>query len=97
LQGLEVSDKIPLYFNKIKPHIKNWNIMCKRNKISKIDACLNFIDNYSFIKKIVIGIQSTNELNQILKFKKKKINFTKFFKNLNLQKKYTKPYLWQKN
>ena len=97
LQGLLVADKIPSYFNKIKPHIKNWHTICKKNKISKIDGCLNFINNYGFINKIVIGIQSTNELKQILKFKKKKVDFTRFFKNLNLQKKYTKPYLWQKN
>ena len=97
LQGLLVSNKIPIYFDKIKPHIEFWNTMCQKNKISKIDGCLNFVNNFSFITKIVIGIQSTNELNQILKFKKKKIDFKKLFKNLNLQKKYTKPYLWQKN
>ena len=97
LQGLLVSDKIPIYFDKIKPYIEYWNTMCQKNKISKIDGCLNFVNNFSFITKIVIGIQSTNELIQILTFKQKKINFKKFFKNLNLQKKYTKPYLWQKN
>ena len=95
LQGLLVTDKVPKYFDKIKPHIKYWNSFCQKNKISKIDGCLNFVNNYSFIKKIVVGIQSINELNQILNFKKKNMDFKKQFKNLKLQKKYTKPYLWQ--
>tara|TARA_E500000331_G_scaffold348993_1_gene391467 strand:+ start:32 stop:904 length:873 start_codon:yes stop_codon:yes gene_type:complete len=97
LQGLLITDKIPKYFKKIEPSIRLWNSFCKKNKVSKIDGCLNFVNNQSFIKKIIIGVKSVKEVNQILDFKKKNIVFEKKFKNLKLQKKYTKPYLWQKN
>ena len=49
---------------------------------------------YKNIDKFVIGVNDISELKRILNYKKTKLNFT-FLNKINLNKKYTKPYLWR--
>ncbi len=92
LQGVLLNNnlkniKMKLAINKIKN-------FCELKNIQLIDACINFILNIKIIDKVVIGVNDISELKRILNYKKTKLNFT-FLKKLNLNKKYTKPYLWR--
>ncbi len=77
LQGLLVSDiknkKVPKKLNELIYKFKKW---CEKKKISRLEACIHFIKNVSGVDFVVIGINSNNHLNEIIKvFKKKKKNF----------------------
>ena len=75
LQGilLKESKNIPKNFNSFRLEWKKWDKWINEKKISNIDACLNFISKYKNIyDKIVIGIESKNQLEKIYNFKKKK-------------------------
>ena len=81
LQGilLKESKNIPKNFNSFRLEWKKWDKWINEKKISKIDACLNFISKYKNIyDKIVIGIESKNQLEKIYNFKKKKNYFRLF-------------------
>jgi aryl-alcohol dehydrogenase-like predicted oxidoreductase len=58
---------------KLRLKILEFNNWCKRHKISKLDACINFVSKIKGIKIITIGVNNSLELNQVLKaFKKNK-------------------------
>jgi len=66
------NSEIPVYLKKYKNiHLRfeNW---CKANKISKLEACLNYVKKNKHIDKIIIGIDSVDNLKEIVKFFKKK-------------------------
>ena len=79
LQGLLLmrEKKIPKFFLKNSNIMKKWNLWLKKNKITNLEACLNFITSQKIIKKFVLGVDSLRQLNEILNFKKskKKFNF----------------------
>jgi len=95
LQGLLVSDikSIPNKFKKYKKYFINWNKYCQKNNLSKVQACLNFVDNISIVKKIVIGFKSKKELEEIINFKRKKIK--RFFLLPKIPKILINPNLWK--
>ena len=72
--------------------IKELNIFCKKNKISRLEACIYFIKSIKGIKLITFGINNKFELKEILKKfkKKKKIDFKRF----NLDNKSVDPRIW---
>ena len=94
LQGLLLlkEKKIPKIFFKYSFIFKKWQIWLKENKINSLEACLNFISSQKCIKKIVVGVDSLEQLNQIVNFKKTKKVFdfsklnTRFTKVNNPQK-----------
>ena len=45
---------------------KEWDKWLETNKISSIEACIYFALSQKNIDKIVVGINSTNELQEIL-------------------------------
>jgi aryl-alcohol dehydrogenase-like predicted oxidoreductase len=78
LQGLLVNKLVykKKYFNKWKFFFFKWFQYLENNNISPIDYCLNNLMRYDF-DQIIIGINSHNNLNEI-------INFKKIKKNINL-------------
>ena len=96
LQGLLVNDieDIPYKFQKYKKYLIHWNKYCKKNKLSKVQACLNFIDNISFVEKIVIGFKTQKELEEIISYKRKKIK--RFPLPSKIPKILINPNLWKK-
>ena len=70
LQGVLLNKKYSnkRYFIKWKEHFGLWFKYLKKNKISEIDYCINDIINHDF-DKIIIGIESFKNLNQLLNFK----------------------------
>ena len=75
LQGLLVNKLIykKKYFNKWKIFFVEWFQYLENNNISPIDYCLNNLMSYDF-DQIIIGINSYNNLNEIINFKEIKKN-----------------------
>tara|TARA_B100000787_G_C16190071_1_gene296948 strand:+ start:1205 stop:2065 length:861 start_codon:yes stop_codon:yes gene_type:complete len=80
LQGLLVNKSIhkKKYFRKWQKKISEWFTWLEKNNISPIDYCLNDL-LYQDFDKIIIGINSSINLKEIINFKKinknKMINF----------------------
>lgn len=55
----------------VKKKINMFNRWCIKKNVDKIDACINFIRNYKFINKLVIGIDNKTQLKKIIKILKK--------------------------
>ena len=49
--------------NKKITQFHNW---CNKKRVSRVSACLNFIRNYKFINKIIIGIDNKSQLKKII-------------------------------
>ena len=97
LQGLLLLPKkdIPIYFSKWSKFFERWYDYLYDNKISALEACIEYVKNQKYLDKVVIGINSSIHLEEIintLRKKKKIIIFNKFISD----KKLTKPILWQK-
>ena len=89
LNGLLLMNRknLPSYFSKWNMHFKKFNYWLKKNNIANIEACLNFGLQNKRINKLIFGVDSAEQLKQIIKIiKHNKINF-KFpiFKSANKQ------------
>ena len=62
-------------------------------KIQPIDICLNFILNQKNVSRILIGVNSINELKYILKFKKNILS--NFEYNKKISNSLIDPRRWQ--
>ena len=63
---------------------KKW---CKKNQVGRVSACINFIRNYKFINKLIIGIDNKSQIEKIISIlNEKKYYVPKKFvvKNFNL-------------
>ena len=74
LQGLLLTEKTKL--KKFKKFIKYLDLWHKKEKISRLESCINFVLSQKYIDKYVIGFQNLKQMNEILKTKK--INITNF-------------------
>ena len=83
LQGLLLlkEEDIPGKFLKDLKIFQKWNLWLKKNRTTNFDACLNFITNQKYIKKIIVGVDNSKQLNEIINFKKSKKKF-----NFNMMK-----------
>jgi len=83
LQGILIDKKIiPKKFKKFK-ELSNWHNFLQSNKLNSLTEIINFLNNFRFINKIVIGVKNKDQLKQILNTKiyKNKKNFDKFKSN----------------
>ena len=86
LQGLLVNKSIykKKYFNKWRKIFFNWFNYLEKLDISPIDYCLSDLLNYDF-DKIIIGINSSDDLKKIINFKtikNKMVNLSIYDKSL---------------
>ena len=86
LQGLLIK-KSNILDKKFKNDLNDWFNFCKSKSINPVKACLDFCKSIKEIDFLIVGVQNTKELKQIIKFFKqpKKIN-----SNLIIKKKYKK-------
>jgi len=93
LQGLLLMkiNEIPNKFKK-NAFLNKWNNFIIKNNISSVEACILFVKKFKEINKIIVGIESLNQLRQIIRYynKKKKISFIKQKNNSN----FTNPNNW---
>ncbi|HCJ67210.1 MAG TPA: aldo/keto reductase, partial [Elusimicrobia bacterium] len=69
LQGLvfKSTDDLPSIFNYIKNKIKELQSLSRRSKVSVVSLCVNFVINNNLIDKVVIGIDSVEHFDEIIK------------------------------
>ena len=78
LQGILLlkSNQLPNKLKKLKKSWLIWEQWLKRNKFSPMQVCMSFVFKQRQINGFVIGFNNVNQLNQILKFKRLKNNFS---------------------
>lgn len=77
LQGLLLNRKLPPKFDKFKDIHSKWFNWLDTNDLNPVNICLNFVLNISYVDEVVIGVNSLDELNEIIQnlwIKKDKIN-----------------------
>ncbi len=95
LQGILLlkHNQLPKKLKKLRNKWIVWEKWLKKNKFSSLQVCLSFVLNQRQLDGIVIGCNNTNQLNQILKSKQLKNNFS--LPNLNIKnKKLIDPREW---
>lgn len=87
---------MPGYFLTWKNLFNRWSKWNERNKLTKLQTCLNFILNLKNIDKVVMGVGNISQLEEILKYSqyKKKIFPKKIF---STNQKLIDPRQWKKN
>jgi len=96
LQGLLLKDsnKVPKMFYKYSKIFKKIDKYCKKNLLSKLEACLNFVMSNKVINKIIIGIENKSNMVEINNIKIRKFKFPKAeSKDINL----IDPRKWKKS
>jgi hypothetical protein len=58
-------EELPQNFNKWKEIFFQFDGWCKDNSFSKLEACIQFVKKYDFISKIVVGVDSYENLVDI--------------------------------
>ena len=73
LKGLLLKDRSsrPKYFDRWKL-LKNVDLFFKKNKIDRLQYCMNYVLNIKEVDKLVIGISSKKQLSNILNIKKRR-------------------------
>lgn len=86
LQGLLLENNIKSKIKKrYTKQFYEFNSWCKLNKITALEACINFVRQFNKIKFTVVGFNNTSQLKQIFNiFKKRKKRITKNFMNNDL-------------
>ena len=88
LQGLLLinEESLPREFSKYREFFKRFDVWIKKNKISKLVACLSPLLYDKRISKVIVGINSRHNLAQINNIKKKKVIYPNWLqlKNENL-------------
>jgi aryl-alcohol dehydrogenase-like predicted oxidoreductase len=87
LQGLLLSSKNKKIMNKFREFnnlFQNYNFFLKKNKISDLEACLSFVSKYKKIDKVIVGIDSLNQLKKIYDLRlNTSLNFPKYISSSN--------------
>jgi len=94
LQGLLIEKNInlPKKMIGLEKAIFKWNTWISKKNINPVNACLAFVLQNKNINKIVIGFNSKNNFEDVINYKKKKINFNKF--NVKIAQNLLDPRKW---
>ena len=95
LQGLLLmkTRHIPRKFNKWESIFENWHKWLSENNLEAIEACFSFVNQLEDVDKILIGVQSKDELKKIMSIKLKTLqNLPTWPKNID--ENLINPYLW---
>ena len=96
LQGLLLMNakNIPLQFQSFKKIFKLWFEFLENNQISQLDACINFVKKFKKIKRVIIGVENSNQFVEIIKSFNNN-NYIDFPKMSSNQIKLINPNLWK--
>ena len=94
LQGLLLRKKneLPIKFLRYKNIWDNYHNWLNVNNISALEACINFILEKKEISKMVIGIESAEQFNEIIQVKVRKMNFSSW--NEDIEEELIDPRKW---
>jgi aryl-alcohol dehydrogenase-like predicted oxidoreductase len=75
LQGLLLLPKedIPVKFKKWSNYWDNYHDFLKKNNFNPVDLCLSYPMSLAQIKKIVVGVDSVNQLRDLIKYVNKEL------------------------
>lgn len=96
LQGLLLMpiNEVPKKFDKWNEVFKLWESSLNNLNLSKIEACLKFACSFKEITKVIIGVDTKEQLNEILDIDLSKEQIT--FSNLGVEdEKLLNPSLWK--
>ena len=77
LQGLLLMDKdtTPKYFDQWNGLLHKWHQWLLDNKVTPVQACLQFIMKHQEISKVIVGVESCGQLSDILEaYKNREMN-----------------------
>ena len=99
LQGLLVRGpkSIPDDFKKFKRFWAHWHLWLKSNKLQPVEACVRYVNSISEIDKIIVGVNSTLHMKEILNYYTKPPLYQVPSWNSVLKKELVDPRLWKKN
>ena len=66
LQGLLINRKLPTKFLKFKNTHLKWFAWLDKNRLHSINVCLNFILNLKNINQLILGVNSSDQLKEII-------------------------------
>ncbi|MDC0042984.1 aldo/keto reductase [Paracoccaceae bacterium] len=77
LQGILLSEisSLPSYFHNWMPELLNWQKFCKANNISLMQGCLHFVGNNPQIEKIIVGVVSESQFQEVLTAANQPVDF----------------------
>tara|TARA_B100000401_G_C52208658_1_gene440378 strand:- start:259 stop:537 length:279 start_codon:yes stop_codon:yes gene_type:complete len=89
-------DDLPIYFKQWNQLWKEWNNWLQLNPtISPLDVALGFVYHNNFIDKVVVGVDSCDQLQEIINSARMTSNFD--FPNINSEdENLVSPYNWPK-
>ena len=98
LQGSLLTDpsKLPHFFSPELEVFENFRQSCKANKISSLKACLDYVRSIEWKAGLVIGVQSYNQLNEILNEISNPVKI-KTFSNQVLSSQLVDPRNWRRD
>ena len=86
-------NRLPKKLQKLRENWIRWENWLKKNKLNSLQACLSFVLNQRQLDGVVVGYNNANQLNQVLKFKPIKSDFSP--PSLNIKnKKLIDPRKW---
>jgi aryl-alcohol dehydrogenase-like predicted oxidoreductase len=76
LQGLLLmpATAIPEKFRLWSPLFETWHRWLLDNEMSAVQACIGFVQAHPQIEKVVVGVESTQQLKQLIRVAKKSTN-----------------------
>ena len=97
LQGLllmQISD-IPSWFNPIKDTLKLFHKEAKKRRISTLQLALSFVQSIDEIDKVVVGVNTLEQLHQIIEVMPLKVNIRDFSSLSISDKNFLNPSNWR--
>ena len=97
LQGVLLTNykELPIHFKKWIPIFESYEKWLNYNKITALDACINYLKPHKQISSFIFGINSIMHINQIIKSAKKKYKKINFNYS-KIDSKLINPNLWTK-
>ena len=96
LQGLLLKNSNNIFNKLLKKKMINFEDLVKKNKSKKIDLCIDYIKTVKYVDKVILGFDSLQQLQTIIKVldkKKKNIDYNQF---CNIKTKFVDPRKWKK-
>ena len=80
LQGLLLMnlDDVPMYFSKVYGSLRDFKISAREMLMSDIEFAINFVRNVKHVDKMIIGVNTVEQLNEIIKTPNIKLKSSKF-------------------
>lgn len=99
LQGFllnKTKKKLPIFFKKHQGILNEIENIAKKLKLNRESILVNYVFNYKFINKIVVGFNSTEELYSFLNIKKANFSNRSIKFKTKLNRRILDPRLWPK-